>query len=147
MSLRERVQADLKAAMKAGRAEVRDTLRLVLADVQRKEVDTGADLDDEGFLAVLQKAVKTREDAIAQYTDAGRDDLAARERGEVDVIRRYLPEPLSDDDVHTVVRETIERLGVTSKKDLGRVMKTVLAEHKGRVDGKRVQAKAAELLD
>lgn len=147
MSLRERVQADLKAAMKAGQAEVRDTLRLVLADVQRKEVDTGADLDDEGFLAVLQKAVKTREDSITQYTDAGRDDLAARERGEVDVIRRYLPEPLSDDDVHTVVRETIERLGVTSKKDLGRVMKTVLAEHKGRVDGKRVQAKAAELLD
>jgi uncharacterized protein YqeY len=147
MSLRERLQADLKAAMKAGQNEVRDTLRLVLADAQRKEVDQGRDLDDEGFLAVLQKAVKSREDSIEQYTAAGRDDLAARERTEVDVIRRYLPEPLSDDDVHTIVRETIERLGVTSRKELGQVMKAVLAEYKGRVDGKRVQAKAAELLD
>jgi uncharacterized protein YqeY len=104
MTLPERIQADLRSAMKAGRTQVRDTLRLVLADLQKKEVDLGRALKDDEVLGVLQKAVKSREDSVTQYAGAGRDDLAAKERAEIDVIRAYLPEPLSDDDVHTIVR-------------------------------------------
>jgi uncharacterized protein len=145
-TLLAKLQDDMKRAMKSGDALTRDTLRLAITDLKKKELDLARELKPEEELAVLQKCVKSREDSVAQYDGAGRKDLADRERGEIGVIQRYLPKMISEDATRTIVQETIGKLGLTSKKDLGQVMKAVLAAHKGQVDGKVVQKIAAELL-
>jgi uncharacterized protein YqeY len=141
-----KLQDDMKAAMKAGDTLTRDTTRLVIADIKKREVDLKKDLTDDEELAVLQKGVKSREDSVAQYSAAGRTDLADKEQAEIGVIQRYLPKTLGEPETKSLVQQTIQKLGLTSKKDLGQVMKTVLAEHKGQVDGKLVQKLAGELL-
>ena len=145
-SLLSRLQDDMKQAMKSGDALTRDTLRLAITDLKKRELDVARELAPEEELAVLQKCVKSREDSVAQYSAAGRKDLSDREQAEIGVIQRYLPRMLSEDDTRTIVQQAIAKLGITSKKDLGTVMKAVLAEHKGKVDGKLVQKLAGELL-
>jgi uncharacterized protein YqeY len=145
-ALLTRLQDDMKQAMKAGDALSRDTLRLVISDIKKREVDERRDLSAEEELAVLQKAVKSREDSVAQYSAAQRTDLVEREQAEIAVIRRYLPTQLSEADTAALVERTIAALGLTAKKDLGQVMKAVLATHKGQVDGKLVQKLASERL-
>jgi len=146
MQVLAKLQDDMKQAMKAGDALTRDTLRLVITDLKKRELDLARDLKPDEELAVLQKCVKTREESVAQYDSAGRKDLADRERGEIGVIRRYLPEMLSEDETRSLVEATIRKLGLSSKKDLGQVMKAVLADHKGKVSGSLVQKLASERL-
>jgi len=145
-TLLAKLQDDMKAAMKAGDALTRDTLRLAITDLKKKELDLARELKPDEELAVLQKCVKSREDSVAQYGAAGRTDLVDKEKAEIGVIRRYLPTLLSEDETRAIVRAKIAALGVSSKKDLGQVMKAVMAEHKGQVDGKLVQRLASELL-
>jgi len=146
MALLAKLQSDMKAAMKSGDALTRDTLRLAITDLNKKSLDLARDLTPEEELAVLQKGVKTREESIAQYDGAGRKDLADKERAETGVLQRYLPKMLAEPETRAIVQAAIAKLGVTAKKDLGQVMKAVLAEHKGQVDGKLVQRLAGELL-
>ena len=146
MLMLAKLQEDVKQAMKAGDALTRDTLRLAITDLKKKELDLARELTPEEELSVLHKCVKSREDSVAQYDAASRKDLADRERVEIAVIRRYLPQMLSEDETRSLVQKTIQDLGLSSKKDLGQVMKTVLATHKGQVDGKLVQKAAGELL-
>jgi uncharacterized protein len=146
-TLLAKLQEDMKAAMKSGDTLTRDTLRLAITDLNKKSLDLTRDLKPEEELGVLQKCVKSREDSVAQYQSAGRQDLADKEKAEIGVIQRYLPKMLPQAETQAIVRATIEKLGLTSKKDLGQVMKTVLAEHKGQVDGKLVQKLAGELLN
>jgi hypothetical protein len=141
-----KLQNDMKQAMKAGDALTRDTLRLVITDLKKKELDLARELKPDEELAVLQKCVKSREDSVSQYSAAGRTDLSDREKAEIGVIQRYLPKMLDEDATRAIVRATIQKLGLTSKKDLGQVMKAVLAEHKGQVAGSLVQRLAGELL-
>src|SRR5262245_59256727 len=131
MEMLAKLQEDMKAAMKSGDALTRDTLRLVITDLKKKELDLARELAGDEELAVLQKCVKSREDSVAQYGAAGRNDLVDREKAEIGVIRRYLPTMLSEDETRALVRAKIAALGVSSKKDLGQVMKAVMAEHKG----------------
>ena len=145
-TLLSRLQDDMKQAMKSGDALTRDTLRLAITDLKKRELDLARELVPEEELAVLQKCVKSREDSVAQYSAAGRKDLSDRELAEIGVIQRYLPRMLSEDETRTLVQMAIAKLGVTSKKDLGQVMKAVLAEHKGKLDGKLVQKHASDLL-
>ena len=146
MSLLTTVQSDLKDAMRAGDVVTRETLRMVLSALKNRRIELIADLSPAEELAVLTKQVKSREDSATQYDAAGRPELAARERAEIEVIRRYLPEQLSDEAVRELVERTIATVGASSKKDIGAVMKAILAEHKGKVDGKLVQRLASELL-
>ena len=146
MALVEKLQSDLKDAMKSGDTLGRETLRMALADVKNKRIELGRDLEDEDVLAVLTKAVKSRTDSAEQYADAGRKDLEDRERAEIVVLERYLPEQLSEDETRELVAGIISDLGLTQKSELGQVMKAVMAEHRGKVDGKAVQRIAAELL-
>lgn len=146
MTLLAKLQADMKTAMKSGDTLTRDTLRLAITDLNKKSLDLARDLTPEEELAVLQKGVKTREESIAQYDGAGRKDLADKERAETGVLQRYLPKMLAEPETRAIVQGAIAKLGLTSKKDLGQVMKAVLAEHKGQVDGKLVQRLAGELL-
>ena len=132
--------------MRAGDALRRDTLRMVLANVKNKAIEVGKDLGDDEVLAVLASAVKSRKDSEEQYRKAGRDELAEQEAAEIAVIQGYLPKMLGEDETREIVRSLIGDLGIESKKDMGQLMKAVMKDHKGVVDGKLVQRFASEIL-
>ena len=147
MTLLTSLQDDLKAAMRAGDVTSRETIRMTIAALKNRRIEAGADLDEGTELQVLTKQVKSREDSVEQYDAAGRKDLADKERAEIEVLRRYLPEQLNEDEVRTLVQQVIADQGLSSKKEMGQVMKAIMAEHRGKVDGKLVQKLASELLD
>lgn len=146
MTLYETLQADVKAAMLRRDELARDTLRLVIAGVKKHELEGGKEITEELVMSVLQAAAKTRQESIEQFDKAGRAELAAKERAELEVVRRYLPVQLNEDETRSVVQRSIAELKLTSKKDIGLVMKAVMAKHKGEIDGKLVQKLAGELL-
>lgn len=146
MTLQARLQDDVKQAMRDGQTVKRDTLRMLIAALKNKRIELGEDLDDAAEMAVLANGAKTRADSAQQYDDAGRPELAAKEREEIEVLKVYLPAQLSDDEVRALVEAKISELGLESKKQMGQLMKAVMADHKGKVDGKLVQRLAGELL-
>lgn len=146
MQIQKRVEEDLKKAMRE-RAEVaRDTLRMLLADLKKKQIDENRDLTEDEELAVLQRAVKMRNESIVQFEKGGREDLASRERAELAVVQGFLPQALSEDETKAAIRAVLDELKLVSKKDLGVAMKAVMARHKGRIDGKLAQRMLGEML-
>jgi uncharacterized protein YqeY len=146
MPIRARIEADLKQAMRDRNEVARDTLRMLLAEIKRREIDLGKDLPEDEVLAVLQKAVKTRQESVEQFDRAGRVDLSAKEQAEIVVVQGYLPVSLSEEELRTAIAEILKESGVTTKKDLGVAMKALMARHKGRVDGRLAQKFLGELL-
>jgi uncharacterized protein len=146
MSLFEQLQQDVKKAMIARDEVTRDTLRMVIAAVKRHELEGGKEITEELVQSTLQGAAKTRAESIDQFEKAGRRDLVDKEKAELEVVRRYLPRQLGEDETRALVQRLIGELKLTSKKDVGALMKAVMARHKGEVDGKLVQRVAAELL-
>ena len=146
MALKEKLEADVKTAMLAKNEVVRDTLRLLLSEFKRLDVQEGKTITPEIEQDVLLKAVKMRQQSIAEFEKAGRAELVAKEKAELAVIQSYLPKALSDDEVKAGVQALMSELKITSKKDMGTLMKAVMAKYKGQVDGKKVQAILAELL-
>ena len=146
MSLAERIQADLKDAMRAGDVVRRETLRMLLSDMKYRRIELGKELVDEDVEAVLRRAVKTRQESAEQFAAGGRAELAAKERQELALIERYLPQQMSLDDVRAAVRAALAETGAQSKKDTGTVMKALMQKHKGRIDGKTANQVLAELL-
>jgi uncharacterized protein len=146
MALKERWEADVKQAMLRKDTVVRDTLRLVLAELKKAEVQDGKEITPELELEALQRGVKQRQQSIAEYEKAGRADLVAKERAELDVLLAYLPQQMTEDEVRLAAKSLMAELGVSTKKDLGTVMKALMARHKGQVDGKLAQRVLAELL-
>jgi uncharacterized protein YqeY len=119
---------------------------MLLAEIKRREIDLGKDLPEDEVLAVLQKAVKTRQESVEQFDRAGRVDLSAKEQAEIVVVQGYLPVSLSEEELRTAIAEILKESGVTTKKDLGVAMKALMARHKGRVDGRLAQKFLGELL-
>ncbi|MFO1011321.1 MAG: GatB/YqeY domain-containing protein [Planctomycetota bacterium] len=146
MVLKEKWDADLKAAMLAKKDVVRDTLRLLLADIKKANVQEGKEITPELEMEVLQRAVKQRQQSIAEYDKAARADLSAKERAELDVLLQYMPKQMTEDDVRLAVKSLMAELGVSTKKDMGTVMKALMARHKGQVDGKLANKVLGELL-
>ena len=138
MSLKSRIQDDVKSAMRAHERERLAVLRLVTAAIKQKEVDERIELDDAQVLAVLDKMVKQRRESLEQYRDAGRDDLADQEAFELDLIQTYLPEPLGEAELDGLIRATITELGASSIRDMGAVMNALRPEVQGRADMKAV---------
>jgi len=145
-ALRDRLEADLRTAMRARDEVTRDTLRMVLSSIKKREIDEDRPTSDEDVLAILAHATKTRQDSAEQFEQAGRPELAAKERQELAVVARYLPEKLSEDEVRTIVQGLVRELGIESRKDLGRLMKELMARHRGEIDGKTAQRIAGELV-
>ena len=137
-ALYDKLMADMKDAMKAHNMQTVNAVRSVIAKVKDLTVNAGKDITDDVVLAVVAKGVKQREESIAQFESAGRADLAANEKAELEFIKGYLPTQLSEAEVADVVKATIAELGATSKKDMGRVMKETMARLKGQADGKLV---------
>lgn len=131
---------DMKAAMKAGDKPRLEVLRMLISDLKKKAIDTKVDdLPDDEEVAILQKAVKTRADTVAQATAAGRTEIAAKEQFEIDLIQSYLPQQMSADQVTAKVKEVAATIGYQGGKDMGRFMKEWMAKYKGLADGKLVQ--------
>jgi uncharacterized protein YqeY len=146
MSLKTRLQKDMQSALRSGDKVRLGTLRLALASIQRREVDTRRPLDERGTQAVLERLIKQSEEAAAQYTRGGREDLVAKENAEAQVLKAYLPEPLDEAAVERLIAEAIESTGATSPKDMGRVMQQIKTRAGGRVDLARVSARVRTLL-
>ncbi len=139
MSLNEKIISDLTDAMRAKDADKLSTLRMVKSTLMNKKIDKGSDLTDEEVLKTLQSLVKQRRDSIEQYTNAGRDDLAAKEQSEIKYIDVYLPQSATAEEIEAAVTEAIAEVGATSMKEMGLVMKATTAKLAGKtVDGKLV---------
>jgi hypothetical protein len=132
--LKQRIQDDMKSAMKAGDKRRLGVIRLVLAAIKQREVDERIELDDTQILAVLDKMVKQRRDSIEQYTKADRKDLAEQEAYEVGLCQEYLPEALSEDELIALVDGAVAATGATSMKDMGKVMGQIKPKAQGRAD-------------
>ena len=141
MQLADRVKEDLATAMRAGERDRVGRLRLILSELQKAAKDGG---DDE--LAVLRRERKRRLDAARQFRDAGRDDLAAGEDEEAELIAGYLPAELSDDELRAIVEAAVAESGATSAKDMGAVMRAAMPKVGGLADGRRVSATVKEVL-
>jgi len=140
---------DLKAAMRSKDPVRLRTIRALRAALKDKEIDlraSGESLTEEAELAVLQKQAKQRQDSIDQFVSAGREDLASKEREELEIIRSYLPAEMGDDEIREVIRRLIEESGAAGPGDIGRVMGPAMQQLRGRADGRRVQQIARELL-
>jgi uncharacterized protein YqeY len=138
VSLTDQLQAEMKTAMRSGDTLRRDTLRMAMAAAQNAAKDKRAPLTDEETIEVLGREVKKRRESIDAYESAGRDDLAAKERAEIDILAPYLPEQLGEEEIRALAREVVAASGATSPKDMGRVMSGLMPTLKGRADGKTV---------
>lgn len=144
----DQLQADLTAAMKARDTETTATLRMVMAAVKNARVAPGhsGEVDDQEALELLTKEAKKRSEAIEAYRAAGRGELADKEQRELEILRRYLPEPLSEDEVRAIVDEAIAQTGASGPGDMGKVMGAVTPKTKGRADGRLVSGMVKDRL-
>ncbi len=146
MSLKERISEDMKSAMRAGEKERLATIRLALAGIKQREVDERITLDDAPVLAVLEKMIKQRREAIVQFEAGNRPDLVAKERAEIEVLQVYLPAQLSDAEIDSLIAEAIAATGASSVKDMGKVMGVLKAKAQGRADMGALSARIKQTL-
>ncbi|HET8552480.1 MAG TPA: GatB/YqeY domain-containing protein [Gammaproteobacteria bacterium] len=146
MSVKDSLTADMKTAMKAGDKESLGVIRMALAAIKQREIDSQSSLNDGEAIAVLDKMVKQRRESIDQFTAAGRNDLAERESREVDILQRYLPQPLPEGEIDALIERAVAASGAASMKDMGRVMAALKDQMQGRADMSAVSAKVKAKL-
>ncbi len=145
-SLKERIREDMKASMKAKNKDRLGVIRMIQAAIKQIEVDERIELDDERTIVVLDKMLKQRRESIRQYRDANREDLAAVEEAEILVIQDFLPQPLSDGEIESLIAEAIATTGAASMKDMGKVMGQLKPKMQGRADMSVVSGKIKAAL-
>lgn len=136
--MQERITQDMKAAMKAGDKAKLSVLRMALSDLKNARIEKSNDLTEAEAIQVLKRGVKSRKESAEQYREAGRDDLADKEEAEVAVLESYLPQAVTGDALAAIVDDAIKDTGAANMKDMGGVMKSIMAKHGGAVDGKEV---------
>ena len=146
MTLKEQIKNDMKEAMRAKDTAKRDTLRNINAAIKQIEVDERRELSDADIEAILMKYAKQREDAMAQFKDAGRDDLVAKEQAELDLVKSYLPEPMDDTELEEIIKGIIAEVEAQSMKDMGKVMGKAKGVIGSRADGGRISKTVKKLL-
>jgi uncharacterized protein len=146
MALKERITEDMKTAMRAGDKDRLATIRLALAAIKQREVDERIALDDGQVLAVVEKMIKQRREAIVQFESGGRADLVAKEKAEIAVLQGYLPAQMSDPEIDALIAEAIAATGAASVKDMGKVMGYVKPKAQGRADMGAVSARIRQKL-
>ena len=138
MTLAERLNEDLKLAMKSQDKFKLSVLRMVRAAIKNQEIERKRELDDSEVIDVLSREIKQRRDSLQDFEKAGRTDLAEQATAEIEIISAYLPKPLTDEEVTALVQQTIQETGASSKADMGKVMAALMPKVKGRADGKLV---------
>jgi len=146
MNLKEQIKSDIKDAMRNKDTVKRDTLRNIQASVKQIEVDERRDVSDTDLEAIMMKYLKQREDAKMQFSDAGRNDLVAKENAEIAIIKSYLPEPMDDKELENTLKDIIASLGAESMKDMGKVMSAAKSTIGSRADGGRINQMVKKLL-
>ncbi len=146
MSLIEKLRRDLQDAMRARDERRKAALRMVLTAVQLADAEAEKPLTDDDVVRLIQKEVRRREDALAMIRQAGRDDLIADEERELDILRAYLPRMMTAEEIETLARQVIAEVGATSPRDMGKVMKTIMPQLKGKADGRAVSTVVRALL-
>lgn len=146
MSLLEKLNNDLKEAMKAKDAVKTGTLRMVVSDIKYAKIEKMKDLDDGDIVGVLQKAIKSRKDSAEQYKNAARPELAQKEEAEIAVLEVYLPKQMDAQEVEAIVRSVVSETGALGAKDMGKVMQKLMPLVKGKADGKLVNETVKKVL-
>lgn len=145
MTLKEQLNEDMKAAMKAKDKDTLAVIRMVKAAISNKEIEDG-ELDDTAVLGILAKEVKQRQDTLNEVSKAGRDDLVEQNQKEIGILQSYLPEQLSDEELRQIIEKAVSDSGASSLADMGKVMGIVQPEIKGRADGSKASQIVKEIL-
>ncbi len=146
MSLPDQINQDLVSALKAGNKPKVGVLRMLKSQFKYKEIETGDPLSEENAIQILNSYLKKLRESMVLFKKGGRDDLFEKEAKEVEIIKEYLPEPLSDLELVEAVNQAISKLNASSVRDMGFIMKSIMDEYRGRVDGKEVQNLVREKL-
>lgn len=147
MSLKERLMADLKDAMKNKDKLRKDVITMVRAAIKQKEVDERVELDDADIENIISKQLKEKKSSIEEFKKGNRQDLVDQTNAEIEILLKYLPEQLSDEELKEIIKKIIDENEITSMKDIGKLMKNVMPLIKGKADGKQVNIIAKELLN
>jgi uncharacterized protein YqeY len=145
-NLKQKLETDLRQAIRAQDVVRRSTIRLVMAAIRNAEIAQQTTLDDPGILGVITKEVKQRHESIEAFKQGNRPDLVAREEAELAILREYLPEPMTREEVIAEAKRVIAEVGAQGPRDKGKVMPQLIAKLKGRADGKEINAVVTELL-
>ena len=145
MNLKESLLSDMKEALKARNSLTLNTIRGLISEIKNQEIDLRRELDDE-IISLVSTQIKKRKEAAALFDKGGRGDLSEKESQEMVILQEYLPEQVSEGDLKNRIKEVILELGIVDIKDLGKVMKTVIPEFKGRADNGQIKKLAAECL-
>jgi uncharacterized protein YqeY len=146
MSLKSRIVEDMKAAMRAREPAKLSTIRMLLAGIKQKEVDERVELSDEDVVVIIEKMIKQRRESIAQFEAGARLDLAAAEKAEIEVLRGYMPEPLTPEEIDALIAAAVEETGASGASAMGKVMAALRARLSGRADMGQVSAKVKAKL-
>lgn len=146
MSLSDRLNEDMKQAMKSQDKFKLSVIRMVRSTIKNSEIDLKRSLDDNEVLDVLTREIKQRKDSLQEFTKAGRDDLAESLKAELVILAEYMPQQLSEEEVKAIVTQTIQQVGASSKADMGKVMTALMPQVKGRADGKLLNQLVQQLL-
>lgn len=146
MSFLERLNADMKQALKNKDKQKLSLIRMLKSALQNEQIKKGQELSDVDTLAVLSREMKQRKESLREFEKAGRDDLVQQVQDEINVLQTYLPEPLSETELKTLIAQTIDEIQASSKKDMGKVMSTLMPKVKGRAEGQLVQQLVIEEL-
>ncbi len=146
MSLKQQLKDDVKTAMREKNVVKRDSIRAINTMIKQIEVDERKELTDEDIIKLIQKGIKQRQEAVTQYKDASRDDLAEKEQEQIDIFSEYLPKQLSDEELENGLKEIIEQVSATSMKDIGKIMGQATKKFAGVADGKRINETTKKLL-
>lgn len=146
MNLSERLNDDMKQAMKSQDKFKLTTIRMMRSSVKNMEIELKRPLDDNEVLDILSREIKIRKDSLQEFKKAGRDDLVTGLAAEIEIISQYLPEQLTEEEIQAIVRQTIQELGASSKADMGKVMSALMPKTKGRADGKLVNQYVQQML-
>ena len=143
----ENIQTAIKEAMKAKQPERVSTLRMLLSEIKNEKIRQGAEVDDEVFLQLVKRAIKQRKDSVEQYRQGGREELAAKEEGEIEILSEFLPKQASEDEIRQAIAELIESEGLSGPKGIGPIMKAMMARFGASADGGTINRIARELLN
>ncbi len=138
--LLKKLQDEMKAAMKSGDKERLSTIRMLISEIKKVQIDKKKELSDEEITEIIQRYAKQRRESIKQYREAGREDLAEKEEKELKIVQEFLPEQLSEEEIEKIVDEVIAETGASSIKDMGKVMKAVMERVKGKAEGSVVSS-------
>ncbi len=147
MELKQRLLSDIKGAMKEKNSLKVSTLRLLSSEIKNREIDLREELSDEEIISLLSTQIKKRKEAAAIYEQGGRPELKDKEEQEMSILMEYLPEQIGEDELREKILQAIKDSGAEGPKDLGKVMKIVIPEFKGKADGSLIKSLVAELLN